>query len=330
MIHRTDILMLDVNSEQNKHMNFLKQQTQPSSDQCLFFKDKYSVSDICYTAIRKNLCNHLPSLYNLNEKKKEINKLIGSIEHNKNSCFVDINDKITKILDNFLMKNRNFVGSQIYLKFGLDGTNISRSNKFINFVVSILNEGKKATTASGNYTLGILKIDKENYDAIKTWLPEKFENIRNINYKFENRKIDIYPIFATDYKMLLLDLGMKSSNSKYPCIWCKIHKDRLHEIIDQSENLLRDYQEHEMILNQKVSGEDKKNFKDFGYQNKPLIKSIPHNDFIICVLHLLLRISDLFFDLFLRKIEALDKKPYNVSYNSKKHLNQKKLFDSLR
>ena len=60
----------------------------------------------------------------------------------------------------------------------------------------------------------------------------------------------------------------------------------------------------------------------------PMLTDIPHHRFIICELHLFLRVTDVLFDLLIRDVEALDKK-LNKVLKENKHLNLKLMFDFL-
>lgn len=135
------------------------------------------------------------------------------------------------------------------IKLGLDGTIVSNNNQFINFVFTILNEGKKAATASGNYTLGIIRIEKENYDSIEYWLKDICQEINKIEYSYESKPIEIITYFGGDYKVLLNVLGLKSANSNYPCILCKVHKKELHNVLAKEDIQYRSYQEQHEFLN---------------------------------------------------------------------------------
>ena len=60
-----------------------------------------------------------------------------------------------------------------------------------------------------------------------------------------------------------------------------------------------------------------------------MLTDTPHHCFIICELHLFLRVTDVLFDLLIRDVEALDKKLNNEVYKENKHLNLKLMFDFL-
>ncbi len=64
---------------------------------------------------------------------------------------------------------------------------------------------------------------------------------------------------------------------------------------------------------------EKKKDKTLGYDNNALI-DIPHADFIIEILHMFLRISDLLFDLLINELMGLDTFHKQSKFDCKKHI----------
>jgi hypothetical protein len=95
----------------------------------------------------------LPGINAIKQKRKWLGKenIFGTI-HNTNGSFNDVTKMIEhKIRNSPLIINDSF----IKIKFSADGKFVSRKVKLINITFTIINEGDKAKTASGNYTLGI-------------------------------------------------------------------------------------------------------------------------------------------------------------------------------
>ncbi len=59
---------------------------------------------------------------------------------------------------------------------------------------------------------------------------------------------------------------------------------------------------------------EKKSFADYGYSHKPMLLEIPHANFMMCDLHILLRISEVLFNLLLRELAQKDKKVDFIFY----------------
>ncbi len=147
----------------------------------------------------------------------------------------------------------------ILIKVSCDGTNLSRSVKVVNLVFNVINEKIKAATASGCYRIGIFKINVEDYESTKEWLPHIWNIIKSFTHMYYDKidrkafstevalpssfstttasilsdteryiKINIDHCFCSDYKMDLLVLGMYGASGNWPCIYCTQHKDNLH------------------------------------------------------------------------------------------------------
>ena len=80
----------------------------------------------------------------------------------------------------------------ILIKVSCDGTSLSRNVKVVNVVFNLINEKLKAATASGCYRIGIFKIDTEDYESTKEWLPTIWNQIKtftHMHYDKIDRKV---------------------------------------------------------------------------------------------------------------------------------------------
>ncbi len=126
----------------------------------------------------------------------------------------------------------------------------------VNFVFTIINEKKNATTASGNYRIGAFRILKEDYETINEWLPflvEQIKSVLTIKYYSANQSIldanqieelqvtsdfrdedvhnfEIEYLFSADWKMMAIVLGLYSAKSSFPCIFCEKEKSEKNGI----------------------------------------------------------------------------------------------------
>ena len=266
----------------------------PDRELCLYAKDKNSISDRTYNNFRKELSLHesISSLSNLKKTRKEID---NSIQINKigDGVFLDIKTTIiTRIT--YCSEINGLKDETIHIKFSADGTNVGKTIKMINFTFALINEGIKATTASGQYTLGLIKIDDEDYDSIQPWLVEivkQLEELKQEELEINGKKFILEYYFAADLKLLANVLGLKQASSLHPCIWCEVPKDSLHilspgtSIIDQNR-LARSESERTRILNSSHTPST-----DKGYKTDSLLGSlIPFHRCIVDTLHLKLRI----------------------------------------
>ena len=95
----------------------------------------------------------------------------------------------------------------------------------------LINEGLKATTASGQYSLGMGEIINEDYETLRPWFTKIVEELTELHNQplIINEKEYILEYFFTgDMKLLLIFLGLKPASSLYPCAWCTTHRDDLH------------------------------------------------------------------------------------------------------
>ncbi len=207
----------------------------PNVNRMLFYKDKFSISDKAYAALKTKCKLNIPSLHKIRQKQETISEHY-TILRNELGVYLSFKSKLIERVTSYF--ERTF-GSEyladdtahdtnpiVHVKLAADGTNIGRNLKLLNFTFTILNEGLRSRTASGNYTIGIFEIENENYDSVKTCFREIIEELRDLNdLQLGNRLVHIVYYFAGDYKMLLNSLGLLNANSKYPCVWCMCCKD---------------------------------------------------------------------------------------------------------
>ncbi len=147
---------------------------------------------------------------------KKIRKLLNNeiiIKHICNGVFIDI--KHTIISRIIFYQNKLIHGNDniINLRLSADGTNVGKPIKLLNMTFGLINEGLKATTASGQYSLGISEIENENYEAIKSWFTEIIKELNELKnqqliIKGKDFKLEFY--FTADYKFNIIALKSKS------------------------------------------------------------------------------------------------------------------------
>jgi hypothetical protein len=257
------------------------------------------------------------------------------IQNNEMGVFYSMEEKLKSRLNSFFERkygtetlDERFRDSIIHVKLAADGTNIGRSLKLLNFTFTIINEGAKAKTATGNYTVGLFEIENENHVAVSTCFKELIDEVERVNeicVRDKNLKIVYY--YGGDWKMLANSLGIQCANSRYPCVWCKCCKDEFYRldltwsIIDPNQGA-RSHEEQAAILNHP----EFKKIVNFGYQKEPIFRDIiPISRYMIDMLHLFLRISDTLFNLLVKDCSLADN--FDMSSISKfdvalyKHMN---------
>jgi hypothetical protein len=186
----------------------------------LLEKDKIYMSDKNYSQFKENL--NLTKLTGINAIKQKIKWLgkenIFRTIHNTHGSFNDV----TKMIEHKIRNSPLIINDSIIkIKFSADGKFVSRKVKSINITFTIINEGDKAKTASGNYTLGIFKLKKkEDYAELSECFHELGKKIDELEFvKINEKTYHIQKYFGGDLKIMLLMCGINADNFKYPCLY---------------------------------------------------------------------------------------------------------------
>jgi len=224
-------------------------------EKSLYFKDKANITDKSYHLFRKGLKLHdkTGSLHRLKKLRKKKGSALG-IKPLDRGYYRDPVKMIKERVARFVKNLAHGEGiDMVKIKLGCDGTNVSRNVKLVNFVFNVINEKVKAASVSGCYRIGIFRIDKEDYESTKNWLPELWKQIKELKKVFydtieqkildqsefdclpEDRSsnrfkhLEINYSFCNDMKMNLIILGLKAANSAHPCMHCTVEKNNLNE-----------------------------------------------------------------------------------------------------
>jgi hypothetical protein len=148
-------------------------------DHYLYFKDRFNMSDFLWTALKVYLLLDIPSAYAL-IRRKELNSQFP-ISETESGFYCDPVVRMQQQLRHIFKKNPQIFQEKVIVKIQLDGFVIHRLNNLLNFSFSIVNEGKKSTTAFGTYLIGLFRIKKECYDEIKPIVIEIWDKIVTMN-----------------------------------------------------------------------------------------------------------------------------------------------------
>jgi hypothetical protein len=132
----------------------------------LYIKDRFNLSDKTYQVIRNFYTNKIPSLSRIKKERNQLKKSLN-IKKIDDGHYIEPIQKI-----NFHIEKKYFIDNTVRIKLSADSTNISRNVKLVNFVFTIINEEKKASSVSGNYSIGIFRVDQESYESVANWLRE--------------------------------------------------------------------------------------------------------------------------------------------------------------
>ena len=110
---------------------------------------------------------------------------------------------------------------RIRIKITGDGTRIGKHLHVVNFAFTILDEGEKAYSATGNHCIAIVK-EAESYEALKPALQDIIMDVQTVTSLTINEttySIEYY--LGGNWKFLAMVTGIDSASCQYTCIWCK-------------------------------------------------------------------------------------------------------------
>ncbi|EXX71393.1 hypothetical protein RirG_078850 [Rhizophagus irregularis DAOM 197198w] len=118
---------------------------------------------------------------------------------------------------------------EIYLQISGDGRNVGKNVKHVMITFSILNDKNKLHQTENHYTTTLYP-GIEKYEILNIVLEHLIVELRKLKEEgLEDNhgvkwKINLY--FSSDWKFLVICLGMNAANSKYFCPWCEVSKEQ--------------------------------------------------------------------------------------------------------
>lgn len=310
---------------------------------CQTAKEECLLSEVTYNKFRKILAPYatLAPLSKLEKIKKRQNQVF-EIQYNSYGHFIkEPIDKITYVCKNFLDKIRKEVPTKsvkdkiFNILISGDGFQLTRTHKnLLNFCFSLVNDGHYYYKGHESFfTLGIFRIQKEDFENISKCLNELIISMKKIKtIIIENEEYKINFMAGGDLKWLALVFGINSANSNYPCPFCKWKNEEIKlltyderknmskEVVKKTErkiidklfdkrNNIRRTQAESALLND-LQDTDKRQ----GYNNSTLLSFISFENIVVDILHLFLRISDRLLDILFSQLKILQNtyKIYNL------------------
>ena len=289
----------------------------------IYIKDKKNISDATYRSLLDELKLKIPTLYELKKEIKICDQLFNIMENSK-GVYLNIQEKLKMLIPKIKKNFSDQITNILHIKFSADGAQIIKRKSILNLTFTVLNEGKIAETANGNYTCGLFDISNEDYETMSVCLDQiknEINNLRELEMNGLKYKIETY--IGGDLKMLAITYGINHANSNCPCIWCIWDKRKL---INTDINKVVDEIKREWSILDQTKGartvEDSLVYSGRnGYVNIPLFR-IPFHRIYIDMLHLFLRITDILYDLFFRDLREIDGKQNNqIDMLKQPHLN---------
>jgi len=198
----------------------------------LYVKDKYSIADAGYYEL--SMLSDLPCCSQIKKLKHDLNshydirKVPGDIIGVQQSLRARLLPCLTNIVQNTTEEN---VPSCFCVKLTGDGTQIACGFSVVNVAFTILEEGSKACSASGNHSIGIFKVSESDYHALCGAIQDiiaEAEDLKSVT--INNNTYNIEYFLGGDMNFLALACGIDSTTCKYSCIWCKCPKEKRHDM----------------------------------------------------------------------------------------------------
>ena len=220
-----------------------------------------------------------------------------------------IKARIVQRLTQFIHKGNKegmAVPTTIRIKLTGDGTRIARGLNIVNIAFTILEEGSKAYSVFGNYSVAILKAT-ETYDELALGLQNICEEAKDLEVlTIEGNVYKIILFLGGDMKFLATVCGIEAASAEYSCIWCKCPKGQRSDMELQwsiSDPLNGARTIEEIKEKSKLS---KRSKLRFSCCREPIFPFIPITRVVIDSLHLFLRITDVLINLLIRDLQIHD------------------------
>jgi len=196
--------------------------------------------------------------------------------------------------------------STIRIKLKGDGTQIGRGLNVVNIAFTIIDEGEKAFSVQGNYSIAIMKIG-EKYEELAAGLEDIITEAKTCEViSIGDKVFNIEFYLGGDLKFLAIVCGIDAANADHACIWCKCPKDKRDDMTMEWSltDITKSARTIDEILAKCTLG--KRNKNRYNCSHAPLFPFIPIRQVVIDTLHLFLRISDNLTDLLIRDLRMQD------------------------
>jgi len=176
----------------------------------------------------------------------------------------------------------------------------------VNVAFTILEEGQRACSASGNHTIAILKVS-EDYDVLAAGLEHIIKEATDLEVLTINERVfKILFFLRGDWKFLAEVCGLESATSDHACIWCKCPKSQRWDMNltwsltdpDKGGRTVKEITEKAKLAKTSKSR--------YNCCRAPLFSFIPLERVVIDSLHLFLRVLDVLINLLIRDLRTLD------------------------
>ena len=262
-------------------------------DMLLYVKEKYGISDKAYHELSM-LVTSMPQSCMLKKRQHELNGLfvVSPTPYGTVGVQQSLRSRLCtriRVLKHANLSQLQTLSKHVRVKLSADGTRVGRKFHVIKITFTMLDEGHKARSDSGNHLIAILQVP-EKYEHLKCGLNnicKEVESTSTLEVDDETYTIEIF--LGGDMKFLLMTCGLNSAIDT-PKSWSVIDPEKGARTISEIKEL---------------AGKRRRGNK-YGCVEQPLFPSIPISHVVIDTLHLLLRISDVLMNLLLADLERHD------------------------
>ena len=317
---------LNDKNENQVQLKIVQQDNHLDSNAILLKKDEARLSDRSYHMFSKS-APHWPSLHQAKQFRHHL-RLLFPTTKTRYGVNNNAQHKIQKMLE--LHRNELKIDSdKLQIKLSADGAQIGKKAKILHFTFSFLQHFKNSKFVDANFTLGLFDCDNENFDTVKDSFHELLQELENIKViSVNNIELQVEFYFAADEKMLAILMGVSAANGNYPCIYCVCHKDQLHDTL-KMRSIKEVQNDARSTFNEAIKMFSSKEQK--GQIRKPIINFIPFSNFVIDLLHANLRISEVLFKEFVKKLYIKDIKEKDKQHKRKRQeIFKKYLIENIR
>lgn len=202
-----------------------KNKDEPTNDKMhtsLYVKDKFSISNQAYHEL--SIISDLPNLNEVKKLTKSMNSKFHIYNCPNNIIGVQhsLRERIVQRLTCFINKSIEEgvdIPNTIRIKLTGDGTKIGRAYNVVNIAFTMIDEGKKAQSVFGNYSVAILKIG-ESYDDLAAGLQDICNEAKELEVVTVQDKVYAIKYFlGGDLKFLAMVCGIEAANATHACVW---------------------------------------------------------------------------------------------------------------
>ena len=281
--------------------------TTPTNDMAelaLFVKDRFGLSDVAYHQLCR-ICDRLPRLCQLKKLSSQLNSQWEiQLCPGNNGIQQSFASRLEKRVKHLQQQNLLKSNDTLKVKISGDGTKVCRKLNLINITFTLLNEGTIAMPPGGNHTIAIIK-GTEDYDTLKTALSDlskEIEELTTMTINHVTYTIEYHQ--CADLKFLAMVCGVYSATATYSCMWCKCPSTERHNMDKQWS--ISDQTRGARTIEDIISCHKKSRGERYGCKFAPIFKAISIDHVIPDMLHLFLRITDVFFNLLIVDIRRHD------------------------